>query len=246
MTAVSVSPAPSVRFFNHTKPNRTASLEAGRAIFDDMECVEIIHPADKMTRKVFPAHEVITVAEDPNTGELVETTYAMKYRAQYMAFKNGEAQTLHGTPLSELPFLSEGKRRELKALSIYTAEQLAALDGQPLKNLGIGGRDLKNQAQAFIELATGNNDFASISAENASLKSRIEAMETMLAAQGKPTAPEIASSQSGLSAFEKWEDEDIKAWIKDATGARPQGNPNHETLVKLADEINAEAKAKAA
>ena len=32
-----------------------------------------------------------------------------------------------------------------RALNLYTVEQLAAIDGQELKNLGPGGRELKNQ-----------------------------------------------------------------------------------------------------
>ena len=63
-----------------------------------------------------------------------------------------------GTPLSELTFLSQGKRLELKALNIHTAEALASLDGGPLKMLGIGGREMKNQAAAYLAKAAGNAD----------------------------------------------------------------------------------------
>ena len=45
-----------------------------------------------------------------------------------------------------LPFLTEASRAELRALNIYTVEALAAIDGQELKNLGHGGRDMKNKA----------------------------------------------------------------------------------------------------
>ena len=35
-------------------------------------------------------------------------------------------------------------------------------------------------------------------------------------------------------------------WLKDATGARPKGNPSRETLIRLAEEVNAELAAKRA
>jgi hypothetical protein len=42
------------------------------------------------------------------------------------------------------------------------------------------------------------------------------------------------------SPFQDWEAEDLKNWIAEAQGSRPKGNPNHETLVRMADELNAD------
>lgn len=131
--------------------NEAASKKEGRAIYDDVEVCEIRLPANKQTVGVYPAHDVKEFGDDPNIpGVRVPLTYAMKFNAQYLAFKNGDAQAVSGTPLEALTFLSPGKRLELKALNIYTAEVLAGLEGAQLKQLGMGGRDLKNQAADFI------------------------------------------------------------------------------------------------
>jgi hypothetical protein len=92
---------------------------------------------------VFPSTEYSHFEDDEETGERRRITYAERWPRQYQQFKAKTAQTKEGTPLDYLPFLTEGKRAELRALSIYTAEALAEQDGQPLKNLGMGGRDLK-------------------------------------------------------------------------------------------------------
>ena len=46
------------------------------------------------------------------------------------------------------------------------------------------------------------------------------------------------------SPFFSMQADDIKNWIQEATGNRPLGNPSHATLVKRADEVNAEIKTK--
>lgn len=226
-----------VTFFNHAVPNKRESEKQGRPIFKDMECCRIVTPGDRQSEKVFPAHERSRWTVDAD-GNQVEQTYAERYNEQYLRFKNGQQQVADGTPLSELPFLTEAKRRELRALHIFTAEALAALDGQPLKNLGMGGRELKNQAQAYIDAASG-------SANVTALASRIAELEAMLASQNvqvePATVPDTAPStafQAGSEAFfAQQSDEELKQFIADRTGSKPRGNPNHDTLVRMASEI---------
>jgi len=233
------------RFFMHTSANEAASRAAGRPIFDEFEAVEIRFPGDKQKVSVFPAHEA-----DPNaTRESIANggdvqTYAMVYNKQYRDFKDGNTQSLAGTPLSELPFLTEGKRRELKALNIHTAEQLASLDGTPLKQLGMGGRSLKDQAQAYLDAANGSADVTALAAEVADLRRQLQERDSMLAeaneaaAENVPEEPADEPEPEEESPFQSFDKADIKAWIKDATGDPVQGNPSHKTLVKMADEIN--------
>lgn len=219
-------------FKSHTIPNRAKSKEAGRPIFDDMEVCEITHPGDRQLKKVFPAHEVWKYQTD-DEGHREPVTYAMRFPDQYRAFKNGVVQSAAGTPLEALPFLTPAKRLELKALNIYTAEALAALDGNPLKQLGMGGRELKDQAQAFITTAEKTVDTVKMQSEIDALKAQIAALSSK---------PEEEAPKG--SPFADMDAESIKEWIKDATGARPQGNPSLATLIRHADEINAEIKAK--
>lgn len=229
------------RFFMHTAPNEVKSKEAGRPIFDEYEAVEIRFAANKQTVHVAPAHEIYRTKRNFSTGEATPVTYAMDFNEQYLKFKEGVAQDGSGTPLSELPFLTQGKRLELKSLNIHTAEALAALDGTPLKRLGMGGRELKNQAQAYLDNAAGSVDVVKLAAQNAALMARIEALE------GKPAAAieDETSTETTVSPFAAWEADDLKNWIAEQTGKRPAGNPSHATLVKQADAINADLAKKA-
>jgi hypothetical protein len=155
-------------------PDEQASKTAGRPIFREMEVVEIRFPGNRQSVPVFPAHD-----HEPNAtresmaqgGEPI--TYAMHFSKQYQQFKSSQTQTVSGTPVEELPFVTASKRSELKALNIHTAEALASLDGTPLKQLGMGGRELKVQAQAYLDNAAGTADVTALAAQVAALQQQI-------------------------------------------------------------------------
>lgn len=202
------------------------SKEANRPIYRDEEFVEIRIAGDRNFAPVFPAHQMWR-RED---GE--EITYAQRWQRQYAAFKEDRVQVADGTPLEELTFLTQAKRHELRALKIYTAEALASLEGRNLKALGMEGQKFKAQAQAFLDTARGTGDSSRMAAEIAELKARLQKFEGA-------SVPDEPSAQA--SEFDNWSDDDIKSWIKEATGSAPRGQPSHETLVRMAEEVQAEA-----
>lgn len=230
-------------FKTHSTLNEAKSRKEGRPIYDDIEVVEIRMAANKQTVGVFPAHAVWKWVDKPEGGR-EEMTYAMRFPDQYKRFKSNSAQAHSGTPVEELPFLTQGKRLELKALNVHTAETLAALDGQPLRNLGVGGRELKDMAQAYLDNAKQSADATRLASENEKLRQRIKDMEQDAnnAAQAKSVS---AESERKPSPFDDMDKDDLKAWIKDATGEAPRGNPNKDTLIAMAEEINADLKKKA-
>lgn len=236
-----------VRFFNHPVQNDAKSKAAGRPIFDDVEVCEIRFAGNREKVGHFPAHEVFRTEYDPNTGSTNELTYAIVYSDMWKAFKMGAEQKGSGTPTDELPFLSNGKRLELKALNIYTAEALAAVDGNNLKMLGMGGRELKTQAQAYLDKAADSVDLVKMAQQNAALMERVRQLEAR--APGAPASdaadePLAAPEDPNASPFFIMSTEDLKNWYSEATGSRPKGNPSHATLVSMCDAVNADLKAK--
>lgn len=247
-----------VTFRNHVIPDEIASKAQGRPIFKDVEVCDI-RLAGQKAMYTFPAHE-----PDPNaTREAGDTvTYAMNYNEQYRAFKANEVQPDGGTPLSEAPFLSEGKRRELKAMNVKTVETLAAIDGTPLKQLGMGGRELKMQAQAYLEKAAGSADVTAMAATIASLQQQLEDQRELMGThlkKGAKTKYQRAVEKSIENAEAEDEpeeeveethdeppkqeearsvsdltDDELKQFIKEETGEPVRGNPNRQTLMARA------------
>lgn len=233
-------------FFLHPVKNEVETKKQGRPIFDDVEHVRIKLAANKQSVLVAPAHEIFTREMDPATGEQREMTYAMKYNAQYLAFKSGASQTNSGTPLEALPFLTPGKRLELKALNINTAEALASVGGQGLKNLGMGGRELQRLAEEYIaNSADGAGDDALVSTI-AAQDQRIAELEARLAAfdhdgDGKAGgAADDDGEADPKSPFAEWEDADIRNWLAEAAPDMTVDKRwGKKTLVTKADEVNA-------
>lgn len=211
--------------------NTGKSKDAGRPIYDDVEIVEVRFAGDRQRVGVFPAHAFAGYRiNDEGYEEAV--TYAMKWPDQYKRFKDKHQQIAEGTPVDELAFLTQAKRSELKALNILTAEALAALDGNELKALGMGGRQLKDQAVAYLKNASGSAEITKLASDNVSLKAQLDEMRAEMA-----QIREAAKSKISDSPLNDKSDDELKAYIKEKTGQAPRGQPSHETLVRMAMEV---------
>lgn len=212
--------------------NMEKTRKEGRPIYDDVEHVEIRHVGDPKKINVAPAHE--SFMRDRATGQWI--TYAEAYHRHYEAFKTGQAVRGSGTPLDKLPFLSEGRCAELRALNIHTAEALAGLEGANLAKLGMYGRSLKNQATEYITHAKDTALETRLQAENDDLKARLAVLEAALVENGGKAVPKEA--YVAVNDFSGWGPDDLKAFIKERTGSAPKGQPSHATLVRMAEEAN--------
>jgi len=194
-----------------------ASKAEGRPIYKDVELVEIRIAGERNYAPTFPAHEVWKHIN----GEPV--TYAERFPKEYALFAAGREQIADGTPLSELPFLTEGERATLRRLKVYTAEALASVEGSNLKNLGPKAREFKTQAEAYLNRASGASQSVALAAEVETLKAKIAEMTAA------PAAPAVDDEAA--------EKERIKSMIADATGQRPKGNPSLTTLQEMLADI---------
>lgn len=243
---------PTVIFRNNASPNEAKSKEAGRPIYDDMEVCDIFFPG--MVKERVPTCRALDQADwldDPVMGTKRSRTYMEKYAAEYQAFKSGIAQSSNGTPIEELPFLTEGKRLELKhGLKIYTAEQLAGLDGQALKALGAGGRDLKDRATAYLETAAKGADTAHLHQELAKRDAEMDELRKQVAALMAGAAVRENIQKDAITEpkedpqWSTFVDEDIANMLTQA-GVTVDGRWGRKTLIEKAESIMA-AKKKAA
>jgi hypothetical protein len=218
------------------QPNPVRSLAEGRPIFDDIEVCEIRAPGSKDV-KVFPATAVTRWMDDRFTGEQRTQTYAERFAHQYRQFKAEAAQTKSGTPLELAKFLTEGRRAELRAQNVYTVEQLADIEGQELKNLGPGGREMKNQAQEYI--AVGRS-----AAPNEQMRAELEALRARNAVLEEDFKLVAAAKSNGApsqdSEFDNMSLDELRAFITTHTGHAPMGSMNRKTLIRMATDARPE------
>jgi len=215
--------------------NPAKTLEKGRPMFDDMEIVEIRFPG-RRDWSAFPALAFSDWVTDPFTGAQTKRTYAERFAHQYRQFKLHAQQTKQGTPLEYVPFLTEGKRAELRALNIYTIEALASIDGADLKNLGDGGRDLKNRATEYLAETLRAAPSVQLQAEMEALRARNQTLEE----DNRAMAQRLSSETSGDELIDAMSDTQLKDYIATQTGIRPQGNPRRQSLLRMALEVRPE------
>ena len=217
-------------FRNDVKKNVLKSAEAGRPIFDDIELVELRYPGSRDVG-VYPAMEVSYWDEDPISGEFRRFTYAERFSKQYQQFRDHQQQTKAGTPLDYLPFLTEARRAELRALNIYTAEALAIVDGSQLKNLGPNGRELKNKTIEFLAGSSETAKITRLEAELEAMKARNEVLEDDIKA-GVAVRPPTADPAE----YANMTDAQLREHVKSLTGIAPKGQPSRQTLIRMAQE----------
>lgn len=133
--------------------NKAKSREAGRPIYEEREYVEIIIPGSRNERPVRRVQD-----EDKE-----------RWPREYAAFKRNQEETQEGTPLEQWPRMTRSRVHELKAVGVFSVEDLAALSDQNLANVGPDARELRDNAKAFL----GSDDD-----EKERLKARIEELES--------------------------------------------------------------------
>ena len=173
------------RFFKQPVYNKAKSDEENRPIFDTREMVEVKIPGDR---------NFSFVSE-------VEDEHRARWPKDYEAFQKGLELATTGTPLEEWPNpqLTVGRIEELKHLNIFSVEDLSNVADRDGPQLGMGWRELRKQAQAWLEDAKGGAEMAQLAKENEDLKARLEALERTMAAQASDTeeaAPKRKTSKA--------------------------------------------------
>lgn len=142
-----------VKFVREAVQNQYNSEQAGRPMFDEFDFCEIHVPGGKTMVK----HRV--TEED-------KQRFPRQW-ANYLEFREGKTgEKLIGTPLSEWPAVGVSQIAEWNALKIFTVDQLANLTDQGLQYIGLGAREWRAKAQAYLSSASEKANEVALAAEN--------------------------------------------------------------------------------
>jgi hypothetical protein len=240
------------RFYMGLIQNEIKSKEAGRPIYDDLEMIEIKFSGNTKTEFHAPANDRCDrPLRNPENNDryYVRWSEHPDFAKAYEAFKAGKDGYITGTPLSELPFLTEGRRAELRAINIHSAEQLASLTGAQIGKYGFGMGDLCKQAQNYLERAKGTELDVRHEREKDEMRAELgdlrQKLDMLLSGDAPKAAAKPAPVRAKASPFDSWEPDDIKNWIKDADPSEPE--PHHKSgkakLIEIADRVAAKLQA---
>lgn len=159
-----------VVFYMGVVKNEGRSVDEGRPIFDDVECVRIIVPGDRNNMIDRPASAVDKA----------------RFAKQYALFQQGrkEEDQLSGTRLTDWPYLTRGQCEEFRYLGLRTVEQLAECrDDVCAKVPGLS--QLKRNAALWLDKAKGAAEASKAAKELETQNNRIAHLEKVIAEQAE-------------------------------------------------------------
>lgn len=154
-----------------------ASEREGRYIATDVDYVKITpaYTKDVMIHKV---KDWFSKLENDVRNERIPSAWVDHYKKHYAAFQSGQELPLDGTPIRGWGVLSPAQQEMLIRSMILTVEDLAGVNDDGIRRIGMGGVDLKNKAIAFLKSA---KDTGSLVMENARLKAQLEVSDQTVA-----------------------------------------------------------------
>lgn len=172
-----------VEFYTEAVEFKAESEKEGRPIFREVPFIRIQHPGDRNN-----------VLETKATDH-----YKQKYAREWREFESRGANEVIGTPLSQWPPVTKSQVKEAEYFGVRTVEQLAAVNDAALQKIGMGWRELRTKALAYLDAAAGNAAQSAQAAENerlraemAALKASFEAMQADKPSRGRPRKEETA------------------------------------------------------
>jgi hypothetical protein len=151
-----------VMFFMEAVHNKTKSDLEGRPIFDEKPMVKIVTPGSK---------DILVNKASEH--------YQRRFAKQWERFKRNQEQSVDGTPLEQVPFLTVGQIAELKALNVLTLEGLAGMSDSVAHRF-MGFHDTRTKAQRFLEAAKSAAPITAMQAQIDDLKNTNEVLQRQL------------------------------------------------------------------
>lgn len=178
-----------VEFYWEEQIQTFLTEQEGRLITKKVAMIDICTPGDR-TKKIRRAVKMESDGSSPSDIEL--------YPKQWEAFQRQQVQIADGTALDVWPPLSRSQVTHYKSLNVHTVEQLGALSDLQTQNLGMGGRELRDKARAWLENAKTMKPIAELTSRLDQLANENEALKNQLAMMGKNDYNDANSNDASM------------------------------------------------
>jgi hypothetical protein len=183
MPTINEDRPPYVSFETVAEEDRAGTISAGHYAAKDVDYAFITPQGskDRIPRKVDEWFEAL---KKQVTEGRFKAEWLAAYEAQYKAWKAGQETPLNGSPITNWPAVSPAQVRALQAARLLTIEDLAVANEEALRQLGMGGRALKQRAIDWLSAAqdTGKaaEELTALKANNADLKASNEQLQAQV------------------------------------------------------------------
>ena len=168
-----------VSFKTIAKQNMRASTEEGRYIGRDVDVVTVrqIGATDSVEWEVPRWLEQNRI--EVINGRLPQD-HAEKYAESYKRWKAGQEMPVEGTPIKSWPVISPAQVEVIIHAGIRTVEDLASLNDEGLRKVGMGAVELKQKAKTWIEVSQDKGkvtqEMAAVAKQNEQLQKTIDTL----------------------------------------------------------------------
>jgi len=141
---------PFIRFERRPIEDKAASVAAGHYVARDVDYALITPPYSKdvLIKKVDAWLEQLKTDVSNNR---VPQSWVDAQKKAYSYFLKGQELPLEGTPIKGWGMISPAQQETLVKMHVLTVEQLAAMNDEGVRRVGIGAIELKNKAIAWLK-----------------------------------------------------------------------------------------------
>lgn len=201
-----------VRFKRVAIENKVESLKQGKYVGTDVDYALItpMYSKDVIEIKVeswFPQLDI-----DAKKGRIPQA-WVDAYRKHYQAWKNGQELPPTGTAIRTWGMLTPAQVEALVRINILTVEDLAGVNDEGMKRIGMGAVEMKNKARAWLMQV---NDKGPLTQENAALKRENDSLRGQVTELTRQNAElramlEVATAPPGERAVQAAAENEITA-----------------------------------
>ena len=185
-----------VRFERRPMEDKAASIREGRYVAKDVDFALVTPPYSKDCVEYKVEQWLINMERNVRDGRIPEK-WADQWKASYKSWKNGQEMPLSGTPIKGWGVLSPAQQQTLIAMNCLTVEDLAGINDEGLRRIGMGAVELRDKAKNWlasmkdhgavtVQLAAMEQENRNLATTVESLKAQVEALKNMI-----PRQPEI-------------------------------------------------------
>lgn len=169
-----------VRFERVAVEDKVASLSEGHYVARDVDYALVTSPGSKDIFKSKATNWIADLKLQAETSR-IPREWVEQYEKQYKAWKNGQELPLEGTPIRGWGVLSPAQQEMITRSNVLTVEDLANLNEEGLRRLGMGALQLKTKAVAWVTQLQDKGplvqEIAAVRSENAVLKTSLDALQ---------------------------------------------------------------------
>lgn len=232
-----------VRFERIAVEDKAASAKEGHYVAKDVDMALITPPYSKDVFKIKVPQWIANMKQDVQNGRLPEK-WMEDYIESYNRWKKGEEIPLNGIAIKGWGVISPAQQETLIKMNVLTVEDLAGINDEGIKRVGMGGMDLKNKAVAWLSQLKDKGpltqEIAAVKSENVILKSSVESLQrqvTELLSQfkaqqghGPQAIAEQVEQETGISSADLLDTEDLSLQYERKFGKKPHHLMKPETI----------------